>query len=141
MGKTHIISNFVNGFIPNDIRATLGIDFLSKVVRDPSSGMPIKMMIFDTAGEEKYHAVTANHYRKAKGCFIVYDVTNRQSFENVDKWLTNVRQLGDPECVIIVLGNKCDIDSVSHNTDMSNESSFRSAKKSLLREVTLDEGL
>lgn len=50
----------------------------------------IKISFFDTSGEEKYHAVTACHYRKATGALIVYDVTNRQSFENIPRWLNDV---------------------------------------------------
>lgn len=81
----------MNGFIPNNITATLGIDFLTKVVKDPATGIAVKLLIFDTAGEEKYHAVTACHYKKVKGCFIVYDVTNRESFLNLGKWLNDAR--------------------------------------------------
>lgn len=77
----------------------------------PKRNETIKLNIFDTAGEEKYHAVTACHYRKAKGAVIVYDVTNRKSFENVEKWLKDVTQLADHDCSILIIGNKNDIDS------------------------------
>ena len=76
----------------------------------PVSGETIRISFFDTAGEEKYHAVTACHYRKALGAIIVYDVTTRSSFDNVEKWLKDVRQLADPDCVVLLLGNKADID-------------------------------
>lgn len=54
------------------------------------SGENIRISFFDTAGEEKYHAVTACHYRKAMGALLVYDVTRRESFENLNKWLKDV---------------------------------------------------
>lgn len=71
----------------------------------------VKLNLFDTAGEEKYNAITACHYRKAKGAVIVYDVTNRKSFENLDKWLTDVRDLTDYDCSIMIMGNKNDCDT------------------------------
>lgn len=55
--------------------------------------------------------MTACHYRKAKGAVIVYDVTSRKSFENVEKWLKDVMQLADHDCSIVVIGNKNDVDS------------------------------
>ena len=68
----------------------------------------IKLNFFDTAGEEKYHAVTACHYRNAKGTVIVYDVTNRQSFTHVEGWFNDAKQLAVQDCVIVVLANKTD---------------------------------
>ena len=53
----------------------------------------VKLRIFDTAGEEKYRAVTACHYHNAKGTIIVYDVTSRESFQSVQHWLSDARQL------------------------------------------------
>lgn len=77
--------------IPQNIQATIGIDFQTKSVHFTKSNQSVKLNIYDTAGEEKYHAVTACHYRKAKGAVIVYDVTNRASFESLEKWLEDVR--------------------------------------------------
>ena len=76
----------------------------------------IKLSFFDTAGEEKYHAVTACHYRNAKGTIIVYDVTCRQSFDNVKVWLNDTQQLASKDCVILLLGNKNDIDGENNNS-------------------------
>ena len=60
-----------------------------KLINLPN-GESIRISFFDTAGEEKYHAVTACHYRKAMGALIVYDVTRRESFDNLQKWLKDV---------------------------------------------------
>ena len=79
VGKTYILHQYVQGAIPQNVQATIGVDFQTKVLH-LQSGDQVKLSFFDTAGEEKYHAVTACHYRKAKGAIIVYDVTNRQSF-------------------------------------------------------------
>lgn len=73
----------------------------------------VKISLYDTAGEERFHAVTACHYRNAKGTIIVYDVTSRDSFEHVKRWLTDIRQLASADCVVMLLGNKTDIDHIS----------------------------
>ena len=97
--------------LPQNVQATIGVDFQIKVVKLNESGEQVKLNFFDTAGEEKYHAVTACHYRKAKGAIIVYDVSNRQSFASVERWLKDVRQLAESDCTILVLGNKTDVDN------------------------------
>jgi small GTP-binding protein len=99
------------------------MDFFTKNVRAVRTGDLVKLNIFDTAGEEKFHAVTACHYRKAKGAVIVYDVTNRESFEHLDRWLNDVRELADSDCVIMVLGNKCDVDMTLSEGALSSERS------------------
>jgi Ras-related protein Rab-11A len=74
--------------------------------------------------------VTALHYRNAKGTIIVYDVTNRQSFENVERWLKDTFQLASQDCQIMILGNKTDVDRFSANS-----------RRQMSRQVSLDEGL
>lgn len=77
----------------------------------PDREETIRLSFFDTAGEEKYHAITACHYRKAMGALLVYDVGNRQSFRNIEKWLKDVLTLAEPDCSIVLLANKIDVDS------------------------------
>jgi len=76
----------------------------------------VKLSFFDTSGEERYHAVTACHYRNAKGTIIVYDVTNRDSFKNVEHWLKETREIASQDCQIMILGNKTDVDRFSANS-------------------------
>ena len=86
------------------------------------------MNFFDTAGEEKYHAVTACHYRNAKGAIIVYDVTNRESFEHVERWLNDAKQLASQDCAVLILANKTDVDGYN-------------GERSTTRVVTTEEGV
>ena len=76
VGKTHILNRYVTGELPRSNHATLGIDFMIKSI-SLNDEMMLRINFFDTSGEEKYHAVTACHYRKAAGAIIVYDITNR----------------------------------------------------------------
>ena len=69
----------------------------------------VKLTIWDTAGQERYHALNANYYRKSKGAVIVYDVTDKDSFEKVKMWHTELTKYLDKGTPIIIAGNKCDI--------------------------------
>jgi len=137
VGKTHILHQYVNGCLPKEANATLGMEFHTKnlkLLSDPDSSHPVmynvKLSLFDTSGEERYHAVTACHYRNAKGAIIVYDVTNRESFDNVAKWLEDARQLASKDCQIMVLGNKTDVDRFSANS-----------RRKTSRQVSLEDGI
>ena len=68
-----------------------------------------KLTIWDTAGQERYHALNANYYRHSKGAVIVYDVTDKDSFEKVKMWHTELTKYLDKGTPIMIAGNKCDI--------------------------------
>jgi Ras-related protein Rab-21 len=69
----------------------------------------VGLTIWDTAGQERYHALNANYYRGSKGAVIVYDVTDKDSFEKVKTWRVELRKYLEPGTPIIIAGNKCDI--------------------------------
>ena len=72
-------------------------------------GSTVKAQIWDTAGQEKYRAITVAHYRKALGCLIVYDVTNRKTFNNVKYWLQSLLDSAEQDICIMLVGNKVDL--------------------------------
>ena len=67
------------------------------------------MNFVDTAGQEKFDAITTAHYRKAIGALVVYSVTDRASFDAVDKWVNDVREFSGPNCQIVLAANKVDV--------------------------------
>lgn len=69
----------------------------------------MKAQIWDTAGQERYRALTHAYYRNAVGAMVVYDITERQSFENLRKWVTELKNQCEPSVVMILIGNKCDL--------------------------------
>lgn len=73
-------------------------------------GKIIKAQIWDTAGQERYRAITSAYYRGAFGALIVYDVTKPSSFENVSRWLKELRDHADSNIVIMLIGNKTDLE-------------------------------
>lgn len=72
-------------------------------------GKTVKAQIWDTAGQERYRAITSAYYRGAVGALLVYDITKRQTFENVQRWLRELRDHADSNIVIMMAGNKSDL--------------------------------
>ena len=69
----------------------------------------LKIQIWDTAGQERYRSITSAYYKGAKGTFVVYDITKKSSFENIEKWIKEVKVMGDSDISIILVGNKTDL--------------------------------
>jgi Ras-related protein Rab-18 len=92
----------------DEMTATLGVDF--RVHKMEVKGRKVKMSIWDTAGQERFRTVTKSYYRGAKGIIIVYDVSNRKSFEALPGWLEELEKYVPPEVVKIVVGNKLDME-------------------------------
>lgn len=72
-------------------------------------GKTIKAQIWDTAGQERYRAITSAYYRGAVGALLMYDISKGDSYENVTRWLTELREHADPQIVIMLVGNKSDL--------------------------------
>ncbi|KAL8224083.1 hypothetical protein R6Q57_019558 [Mikania cordata] len=72
-------------------------------------GKIVKAQIWDTAGQERYRAITSAYYRGAVGALLIYDITKAQSFENVRRWLRELREHADANIVIMLAGNKADL--------------------------------
>ncbi len=86
---------------------TIGVDFKIKLLQVDET--VVKLQIWDTAGQERFRAITSTYYRGSSGIMLVYDITNEKSFQNLSKWLEEIRQHADNNVNIIVLGNKCDL--------------------------------
>ena len=108
VGKTNIMSKYLKNEFHEDSKATVGVEFGSK--QFTVEGHSIKAQIWDTAGQERYKAITSAYYKGARGAFIVYDITRKQSFESVEKWVNDVTAVADKNITIILIGNKSDLE-------------------------------
>ncbi|KAI9439254.1 ras-domain-containing protein [Lactarius indigo] len=108
VGKSSLLLRFSDKqWLPEDeASATIGVDF--RVHKMEVKGRKVKMSIWDTAGQERFRTITASYYRGAQGVILVYDVSNRESFEALPRWLEELENYVPPEVVKIVVGNKLD---------------------------------
>lgn len=114
VGKSNLVYRFIHGTFNEAIANTIGVDFLIKdmVVQNQA----VRVQFWDTAGQEKYRSIANAYYKNAQGAIIVYDVTSRESFENVGKWLQEVNEFGEKGIQILLLGNKIDLESTRQVT-------------------------
>jgi small GTP-binding protein len=108
VGKSQILRRFARDEFQLDTRATIGVEFASKQVQ--VDGISHKLQVWDTAGQERYRALTASYYRNAGGCLLVFDLTKRQTFAALSRWIAEIRQHTDGASVrILLVGNKADL--------------------------------
>jgi len=108
-GKSCILHRFTENKFKENSTHTIGVEFGSKIVQ--VGGKTVKLQIWDTAGQERFHSVTRSYYRGTAGALVVYDMTNRESYTHVAKWLKDAKELSSPEITLILVGNKRDRES------------------------------
>uniref|UniRef100_A0AAY4DDY5 small monomeric GTPase n=1 Tax=Denticeps clupeoides TaxID=299321 RepID=A0AAY4DDY5_9TELE len=125
VGKTCLLVRFKDGaFLAGSFISTVGIDFRNKVLN--IDAVKVKLQIWDTAGQERFRSVTHAYYRDADALLLLYDVTNKASFDNIQAWLTEVHEFAQKEVVLMLLGNKAD---VSHERVVKREEGEKLAKE------------
>lgn len=107
VGKTSIVNQYIFNSCSPEHRATIGIDFFSKILKEGDT--TIRLQIWDTAGQEKFHSLIPSYIRNSTVAILVYDITLRSSFENLQKWHQTVIKTSNPFCIVV--GNKSDLDS------------------------------
>jgi len=124
VGKSCLLHQFTEKkFIP-DSPHTIGVEFGTRIIE--VMGKKIKLQIWDTAGQERFRAVTRSYYRGAAGALLVYDITRRATYNHLTSWLTDARNLTNPNTVIMMIGNKKDSED---QRDVSYEEASNFAKE------------
>ncbi|CAA7409506.1 unnamed protein product [Spirodela intermedia] len=107
VGKSQLLARFARNEFSLDSKATIGVEFQTRTL--VIDHKVVKAQIWDTAGQERYRAVTSAYYRGAVGAMLVYDMTKRQSFDHIVRWLEELRGHADKNIVIMLVGNKADL--------------------------------
>eukprot|EP00246_Nothoceros_aenigmaticus_P016243 TRINITY_DN7235_c0_g1_i1.p1 TRINITY_DN7235_c0_g1~~TRINITY_DN7235_c0_g1_i1.p1 ORF type:complete len:224 (+),score=39.47 TRINITY_DN7235_c0_g1_i1:112-783(+) len=110
VGKSNLLSRYARNEFHFNSKATIGVEFQTQSME--LDGKEIKAQIWDTAGQERFRAVTSAYYRGAVGALIVYDISRKQTFENVGRWLEELRMHSDSSVVVMLVGNKCDLKNI-----------------------------
>lgn len=108
VGKTSLVQRFVNGTFVS-ANSTIGAGFLTSRIHDPESGTTLRLQIWDTAGQERYRSISRLYYRGADAAILVYDVTNKSSFDDMSTWLEELKQNCPNDLVIHIVGTKADV--------------------------------
>ncbi|KAK4491647.1 hypothetical protein RD792_002410 [Penstemon davidsonii] len=107
VGKSNLLSRFTKNEFSQESKSTIGVEFATRSIHVDDK--VVKAQIWDTAGQERYRAITSAYYRGAVGALLVYDVTRHVTFENVERWLRELRGHTDTNIVIMLVGNKADL--------------------------------
>lgn len=108
VGKSCILLQFTDKRFQSVHDITIGVEFGARVVK--IGGEDVKLQIWDTAGQESFRSITRSYYRGAAGALLVYDITRRETFDHLLVWLEDARQHSSQNMVIILCGNKADLE-------------------------------
>lgn len=108
VGKTSLITRFMYDNFDNTYQATIGIDFLVKTIS--LRGRSVRLQLWDTAGQERFRSLIPCYIRESEIALVVYDVTSAESFEQTSKWITDVKAERGEEVLIMLVGNKTDLE-------------------------------
>ena len=109
VGKSNILTRYIKDEFSLNTKSTVGVELGIKFLK--IKNINAKIQIWDTAGQERYRAITSSYFKGSNGCFIVYDITNETSFDNVEKWYEQIQSETSKEIPIVLVGNKCDLEN------------------------------
>ncbi|PVZ99692.1 hypothetical protein BB558_004273 [Smittium angustum] len=107
VGKSNLLSRFTRNEFNLESKSTIGVEFATRGIQVDDK--TIKAQIWDTAGQERYRAITSAYYRGAVGALLVYDIAKHGTYDNVNRWLKELRDHADSNIVIMLVGNKSDL--------------------------------
>ena len=108
VGKSCIIIRYIENNFSNNLMNSIGVDFKLKNIEIDSK--KIKLQIWDTAGQERFKTITTSYYKGAHAILIVFDITDRDSFDHVRNWMVDIDKFAKEGVLRILVGNKCDLE-------------------------------
>ena len=107
VGKTCFLLRYVDDSFLDLHMATIGLDYRLKTLILEEQKI-VKVQLWDTAGQDKFRAITRNYYKGASGIILIFDVTNVKSYENIKKWINEIKEEISEKVAIVLIGNKID---------------------------------
>ncbi len=138
VGKTCVLTRFVDGWFKAESDPTIGVEFGSKLIKC-KSGATVRLQVWDTAGQESFRSITRSYYRGAIGAVLVYDVTNSSSFENLPNWLKDSLEATNQNIGLVLVGNKSDLES-QRQVDPNKAKQFAKENNLLFLETSAKNG-
>ena len=107
VGKTSLIKRYTKDEFGGAYLATVGMDFEDKII--DIDNKKVRLQIWDTAGQERFRNVTKKYFQSSNGLLIVYDITDKESFEKINFWVDSIKNYAPENVKLILVGNKCDL--------------------------------
>ena len=108
VGKSNLLMKFANNKFTEEYEATIGVEFGVKNIT--LDNQIYRIQIWDTAGQENFRSITRAYYKNSVCALVVYDITKRESFENVQSWSQDCRNQSPKTIIMVLVGNKNDFD-------------------------------
>ena len=124
VGKTSFIIRFTKNKFDETYLATIGIDYIYRIINIENK--LYKLMFYDTAGEEKYKSIPKNHIKNVQGIILMYDITNKKSFDSIIDWISDVKEINGENFPMILVGNKIDL---NESREVTEEMGYELAEK------------
>jgi Ras-related protein Rab-22 len=137
VGKTCLVNRFVSDVFTENESLTVGAAFTTKTVRVGDNS--VLFQIWDTAGQEKYRGLAPMYYRGSAAAVVVYDITDEKSFNEMQTWITELKQLGPQNIVLAITGNKCDLEEKRKVSRATGEA-FAKNSNALFMETSAKDG-
>lgn len=110
VGKSAILRRFCDDSYLDTHVSTIGVDFRVKTINmNENILIPVKLQIWDTSGQERFKTITSSYYRGSHGIIVVYDITDRESFNDVNRWISELKKIVSDKSVLILVGSKKDL--------------------------------
>eukprot|EP00484_Ammonia_sp_Unknown_P005353 CAMPEP_0197056828 /NCGR_PEP_ID=MMETSP1384-20130603/90060_1 /TAXON_ID=29189 /ORGANISM="Ammonia sp." /LENGTH=202 /DNA_ID=CAMNT_0042491001 /DNA_START=96 /DNA_END=704 /DNA_ORIENTATION=+ len=122
VGKSCLMMRFADDTFNESFITTIGVDFRFRTINVDDK--VVKLQIWDTAGQEKFKTITSSYYRNAHAVMIVYDVSDRKSFDNIESWLGDIEKFCPDKVSKMIIGNKCDIEPSERQVELSFAQSY-----------------
>ena len=136
VGKTSIVNKFISGTFEPKAKCTINVEFNTKNLKIDNN-LYADLKIYDTAGQEKYRALTKSYYRNADGIILVFDLTNESSFNKLNKWINDINE-STKNIEIILVGNKADL--INRKISKTQAENFAKENKYKYIETSAKEG-
>ena len=124
VGKTSFIIRFTKNKFDETYLATIGIDYIYRIINIENK--QYKLMYYDTAGEEKYKSIPKNYIKNMQGIILMYDITNKLSFDSIIDWISDVKEIKGENFPMILVGNKIDL---NESREVTEEMGYELAEK------------
>jgi small GTP-binding protein len=141
VGKTSILQRLIDNTFQADAPSTVGVEF--KPYTLPIEGRdPVRLNIWDTAGQERFRSVSKAYFRNAVGAVLVFAIDDKDSFAQLDQWITDLHQLACPNAVILLVGNKIDRSAERQiSEEQANDFAQRHSMEYTESSAQLDQGI